>query len=260
MLVQTITDFLATGVFAFLLVFVRFGTAMMIMPGVGDSFVSGQVRLLIAASFSFCMFPVLLLQLPTPLPGTFALVTLIVSEFIIGLFFGTVARAFMSALDTAGMIISIQSGLGSAQIFNPAMATQGSLIGAFMSITGALLLFATNLHHLLLLGLYESYQFFPMGELPDLGSMAEMMALAVSASFAVGLKVAAPFIVISLMINAGMGVLSRLMPQIQVFMLALPLQILLSLIALTIVLSAGLMYWVGQFEEGMVFFLSESGG
>jgi flagellar biosynthetic protein FliR len=260
MLVQNITDFLSTGVFAFLIVFVRFGTAMMIMPGIGDSFVSAQIRLLIAVSISFCLFPVLMLNLPTPLPGTFALFFLLVSEFIIGLFFGTIARIFMTALDTAGMVISIQSGLGSAQIFNPSLAAQGSLIGALMSMTGVLLLFVTNLHHLLILGLYESYEFFPVGELPDVGSMAEMMALAVAASFAVGVKIAAPFIVITTMINVGMGVLSRLMPQMQVFMTALPLQILLSIITLSLVFSAAFFFWLAQFEEGMVFFLSESGG
>lgn len=252
--------FLATQVLAFILTFVRMGTAIMIMPGLGDSFVPERVRLLIALGISFVMFPLTLSYMPAQVPGTFMLLSLIVMEFIVGLFFGTIARVFMTALDTAGMVISTQSGLGNAQVFNPSMATQGSLVGAFLSVTGVLVLFATDLHHLLIAGLIESYELFPVGVIPDQGSMAEMLARTVSSSFAIGVKIGAPFLVLTMLIYVGMGVLSRLMPQIQVFLLALPLQILLSILTLMLVLSAIFMYWATQFEEGMIFFLRSAGG
>ncbi len=251
--------FLTTGVFAFILTFVRIGTAVMIMPGVGDSFVSNRVRLHFAVALTFVLFPMLMPQMPDPMPSTFGLFTLIIMEFIIGIFFGAIARIFMSALDTAGMVISISSGLGNAQLFNPGLAAQGSLIGAFLSVTGVVLIFATNIHHLLFMGIFESYDFFPIGALPDIGSMAELVGRAVSVSFSVGVKFAAPFIVLTLMVYVGMGVLARLMPQVQVFMLALPMQILLAITLTMIVLSAAMMYWLGQFEQGMIFFLKTVG-
>jgi flagellar biosynthetic protein FliR len=251
--------FLTTSVLAFILTFVRMGTAVMIMPGLGDSFVPERLRLLIALALSFVMTPLTIKYMPVTPPSTFALFTLIVMEFIIGLFFGTIARVFMTALDTAGMVISTQSGLGNAQVFNPSMATQGSLIGAFLSVTGVLILFATDLHHLLIAGLVESYDLFPIGSIPDTGSMAELLARTVASSFAIGVKIGAPFLVLTMIIYVGMGVLSRLMPQIQVFMIALPLQILLSVITLMLTLSAIFMYWSLQFEQGMVFFLKSGG-
>jgi flagellar biosynthetic protein FliR len=251
-----IEEFLVTGVFAFILVFVRIGTAIMIMPGVGDSFVPERIRLHFAIGLTLVLFPVVQPYMPNPIPGTFTLLYLILMEFIIGLFFGTVARVFMTALDTAGMVISVQSGLGNAQIFNPSLSVQGSVIGAFMSVTGVVLLFATNLHHLLFMGIKESYEFFPIGGIPDTGGMAELMSRAISAAFAVGVKVAAPFIVLTLLIYVGMGVLSRLMPQIQVFLIALPIQILLSLLTITLVASAMFYYWLGQFRDSMAFFLT----
>lgn len=254
-----LNQFLTSGVYAFMIVFVRFGTAMMIMPGIGDSFVSARVRLLLALAITFPLFPLLMKYIPAQTPGTFALITLLVSEFIVGMFFGTIARIFMSALDTAGMIVSIQSGLGSAQVFNPQLSAQGSLVGAFLSITGVVLLFATNLHHLLIMGLFESYELFPVGYIPDSGSMAELMARAISASFTVGLKMAAPFIIIGILMYAMMGVLSRLMPQIQVFMIALPLQILIIILALVLALSAMFTYWLREFEQSMIYFLSVGG-
>ncbi len=253
---STLEAFLAGGVLAFMLTFARMGTAIMIMPGLGDSFVSERIRLHMALAISFVLFPFVMPYIPHPVPPSFVLVTLIAMEIIIGLFIGTIARIFMIALDTAGMVISMQSGLSNAQVFNPALAAQGSIMGAFLSVTGIVLIFATNLHHLLITGLIESYELFPLGALPDTGSMAEFMVEAVTSSFSIGVKLASPFIVMTLLIYVGMGVLSRLMPQIQVFMVVLPLQILLSVILLSIVLMALFSYWLGEFEAGAMFFLS----
>jgi flagellar biosynthetic protein FliR len=252
--------FMTTSALAFMLTFVRMGTAIMIMPGVGDSFVSPQVRLGFAVALSFILFPLAMPYMPNPMPGTFMLFTLIVMEFVIGLLFGTIARIFMTAMDTAGMVMSISSGLGNAQIFNPQLAGQGSILGAFMSVTAAVVLFATDMHHLLFMGIMESYELFPIGAIPDTGSMADFTARALTKAFAAGVMIGAPFLVFTLILYAGMGVLSRLMPQIQVFMIVLPLQIYLSIVLLMITLSAGMFYWLAQFEEGMVFFLRQAGG
>ena len=122
------------------------------------------------------------------------------------------------------------------------------------------LLFVTNLHHLLIHGLVESYQLFPLGGVPDTGSMAELMAKAVSASFLTGFQIALPFVIIALVMYVGMGVLSRLMPQLQIFMIAIPVQILMALVTLAIVMSSIMLFFISRFEDGMVFFLSQGGG
>ena len=254
----TLNEYMTMGVFAFMVVFTRIGAAMTIMPGVGDSFTPANIRLYIALGLSVCLAPLMMDSVPNPLPSTAGLLLLLGMEFIVGLFFGTVARIFMTALDTAGMIISMQSGLSNAQLFNPALSSQGSLIGAFLSISGVVVLFAANMHHLLFYGLVGSYELFPVGVVPDAGSMAEMIAGAIAASFKIGLQLSAPFIVIGMMLYIAMGVLTRLMPQIQVFMLAMPLQILLSLVLLALVISSMYLYWVGQFEQGMIYFFQNA--
>ncbi len=248
--------FLTTGVFGFMIAFTRIGTAMMIMPGVGDSFTPANVRLYVALGLAVVLMPVMQQFMPSPLPALPVIFTLIGMEFVIGLFIGTIARVLISALDTAGMIISLMSGFANAQVFNPAMSTQGSITGAFLSVMGVVILFATNMHHLLIYGLVESYQLFPLGEVPDSGSMAELMAKAVASAFYVGFQIAMPFVIVSLLVYIAMGVLARVMPQIQVFLIALPLQIVLSLLTLALMISAGMLFWVSQFESGMMFFLS----
>lgn len=259
-MVETLSQFLAGGVFAFILVFVRIGTALMIAPGVGDSFVPNNVRLLFAVAMSFAVFPVMQPYMPHPIPGTFMLFFLVVMEFVIGLFIGTMARVLLVALDTAGMVISSQSGFANAQIFNPSLAAQGSLVGAFLTMAGITMLFVTDLHHLILLGIFESYELFPVGHVPDTGSMAELLSLAIAHSFMIGIKIGLPFMLITLILFTGMGVLARIMPQIQVFILALPIQILLSLLVLMGVLSTALMLWLNSFETGMEYFLRQAGG
>lgn len=256
---QTLQEFLSTGVFAFLLVFVRLGTAIMVMPGVGDSFVPQHVRLYFALAFSLVLAPVVQPYVPSPIPSFPLLFSLIIMEFVIGAFIGMIARTLMAALDTAGMLISMTSGLANAQVFNPSMAGQGSIAGAFLSVTGVVLLFVTNLHHLLIYGLVESYELFPVGGVPDTGSMAQLAAQALSVSFLTGFQIAIPFLVIALMIYIGMGVLARVMPQVQVFILALPVQILLSLLTLAMVLSSAMMFWASKFEGGMTYFLTNGG-
>lgn len=252
---DSLQSFMTQGVFAFILTFVRIGTAVTIMPGVGDSFTPTQVRLYIALGLSLVLSPLVVDYLPNPVPETAMLFILIGMEFIIGLFFGTIARIFMTALDTAGMLISMQSGLGNANLFNPAFSSQGSLIGAFLSISGVIILFAANMHHLLFYGLVGTYEMFPVGSVPDAGSMAEMISKSVSMAFAIGFQLASPFIVIAMMIYVGMGILSRLMPQVQVFMIAMPLQIWISLLTLSIVVSAAMLFWLSRFEDQMVNFL-----
>lgn len=256
---ETLQNFMAQGVFAFMVTFVRIGAALTIMPGIGDSFVQPSIRLYIALGISLMLMPLVQPFLPNPMPDTAGLLVLMGSEFIIGIFIGTIARIFMLALDTAGMVMSTQSGLGNAQVFNPAMATQGSLMGVLLSMTGVVLLLVTNMHHLLIYGLLGSYDVFPVGSVPESGDMADMISAAIAGSFMVGIQISAPFIVLSLLLYIGMGILSRLMPQVQVFMLSLPLQIILSLITLVLMFSSGMLFWLTKFEDSMMFFFGGGG-
>lgn len=248
-------DFLLVQIYAFIVVFVRLGTALMIMPGIGDSFVPERVRLLFGLAFAIVLTPVLAPVLPKLPIANGPFLGLLMIEFFIGLFIGTIARIFMSALDTAGMLISIQMGLSNAQIFNPSMATQGSVIGGFLSITGALLLLVTNMHHLLIGTIFESYAAFPPGQLPTgSGDIANLVARAVGDAFMIGFQFSIPFMVVNTIIYVAMGVLARLMPQLQIFMLAMPVQIGVGFLVLVLTMAAGMVFWLQNFQNSMSAF------
>lgn len=249
-------------VYTFMLVFVRVGTALMIMPGIGDGFVPQNVRLLFALAFSVVVSPLVAKFMPPAGDMGAAFVAMLLGEFVMGAFIGGVARCMMAALDTAGMLISMHMGLANAQIFNPAFATQGSIMGAFLSITGACLLFATNLHHLVLQALIDSYRTFPPGQMSVAmaGNMADTFSNAVTKSFAVGVQFGMPFMLITMMVYVAMGILSRVMPQLQVFVLFMPVQIAAGLLIFTLVVSAGMMFWLSAYQDAISLFLLPGGG
>ena len=119
-------------VFALLLIFARVGSAMVLLPGIGENYVSPRERLLLAGAIAIVVAPVLAPRLP-PQPGSpVTLLLLLGGEIGVGLFIGTVARITFTALEVAGTIISLQIGLATASVFNPLISDQGSLISVLM--------------------------------------------------------------------------------------------------------------------------------
>jgi len=245
-----LADFITTWLFSYLLIFTRIGTAMMIMPGIGDSFTPTNIRLMFALTLSLVMTPLLSTFLPAAPSEPALLFILIASEALIGLFIGTVMRILMSAMDTMGMVVSLNTGFANAQVFNPSSGGQGSIIGALMGVMATTMILVTDMHHLLLVSIFESYQMFPAnGFFNDVGQMADVIARVANVAFNTGVKMSMPFMIITLVVYTGFGILGRLMPQIQVFFLALPVQILLAIMGLSLVFSFMLLYFLEFFEE-----------
>lgn len=251
MLDLVVERMLAGNVYAFMLVFARIGATFTLLPGFGDAYVPMRVRLLLALAISVVVVPVVAPTLP-PLPASgLALGMLVMAESLVGFFIGSISRILLAALDVAGMIVSMQTGLAAAMMFNPALATQGTLVGVLLTNLGIVLLFVTDLHHLLILAVVDSYGVFaPGGGLP-LQDFGRAIVAFVAESFSVGARMAAPFLIVGLMFNVGLGVLQKLMPQIQIFFLAMSSQIALGLVMLMITLSAAMMFWLGYLEAGL---------
>jgi flagellar biosynthetic protein FliR len=246
-----LAQLLPANLFAVLLIFARAGSALMLLPGFGDLYVPQRYRLLLALVFSALLAPALGDRLPS-LPESPALLALIVGgEVGIGLFFGSVARILLGALETAGMIISYQVGLSAAQIFNPTAAVQTAVFGAFLTVLGVLVIFLTDTHHLLLRALVGSYGLFPAGQFPAVEDLSNAMARIVGTSFELAAELAAPFIVLGIIFYVALGLLARLMPQLQIFFVALPVQILGGLAVLALTLYAVLDWFLGAFTQNL---------
>lgn len=247
---------LPAELFVILLIFVRVGSATMLLPGYGEPFVAPRLRLLFALMVSLVVAPVLSKVIPKMPESASLLALLILGEVLIGVFIGTVARMFLAALSTAGMLIGYMSSMANALTNDPSSAQQGSIAGSFLTVVALLTIMTLDLHHMLLMAVVDSYDLFVPGQVPPVSDFSEMIARTVAETFTLSFQIAAPFIVVGLIFYLGLGLLGRLMPQMQVFFVAMPLQIIFGLCVLFIALPVALRWFIGSFEEKMLPFVA----
>lgn len=225
-----LADFLAGEVWSLFIVFVRVGSAFAVLPGFAEAFVPARIRLLLAATMTAIVAPTVAAGLPALPVEPLAMGATIMGEAIIGLFLGLVARLILMAAHVAGVVIGFQTALASAFAFDPGTQQQGLITSAWMTLLALIVLFAADLHHVLIRAVADSYGLFPAGRMPDPGEFAEAAVRFVSRSFTLGLRMAMPFLAYATLLFVGLGLMQRLMPQMQVFFVAMPLQVMLGLL------------------------------
>ena len=252
----TVASLLPVNVWIFFAAFARIGAAFMTAPGFGDATMSPVARLAAAFTVSAAMAPVAAPYYPALPEAPTMIIAIVAGELFIGVFMGLAARALTAALNVAGQIAAMQMGLSVATAFDPAQQVQGALLSSFLSVFGVFMIFVTDLHHLLIAAIADSYLFFAPGVAPEFGGMAEVMVDVVATAFSLGLRLAAPFIVFGIVFYAGAGILARLMPQVQVFFILMPAQVLAGLFIL--MLTAGLMMtlFLERYEAFLAGFLT----
>lgn len=251
-----LNDLVTLNVFAFMLVLARIGTMIAVTPGISAVYVSIRIRILLAMAISFAMTPALAGNLPLQPRSFVALVLLIAGEMLIGAFFGLIAQILIGALQTAGTLLALFSSLANALIRDPVAQQQSSVFANFLSTAGLVLIFVTDLHHLWFMAIAQSYEIFvPGGPLP-IGDFANMLAVKVSESFALGLKLVVPFLLIAMVYYVGLGILGRLMPVLPVFFFGLPIQIGVQITALALVFSSMMLVFLRHFQEAFTAFLA----
>lgn len=244
-------ELLRLNVFAFFMIFARVGTAIMFLPGFSATYIPTQFRLSLALAISFVVFPVIAARLPLPPASPAELFLLLGGEIVVGSFFGLIMRVLISSLQTAGTIASLSSSLANALIQDPIAEQQSSTISGFLLTIGLVMIFVSDLHHLMLRGVLETYAMFEPGQRLPFNDFAELMARQVADSFALGLQLAAPFVVVGLTYYIGLGLLGRLMPQLPVFFFGLPLQITVQMSVFTITLSGIMLAFLQNFQESV---------
>ena len=222
----------------FLLVFARTGTMIMLLPGIGEQGISPRMRLTIALILAAVLVPLHHTAYHIDAGALGPAIVMIVEEVLIGAVLGLTARLTISALEVAGSVIAQQLGLGFVTAVDPSQGEQGAILSNFLTMLAITLFFATDMHHLVLAALNDSYTLFEPGEVPSTGDVAALVTKTVAGAFRIGIQLSAPFLVFGLVFNLGLGVLSRLMPAMQVYFLALPLSILIGFLFLALVLGS----------------------
>ncbi len=224
---------------AFMLVFARIGAMVMLLPGLGKSNIPVRIKLAIALLLTLIILPLHRDAYHVNMDTLTPLLVLMIHEILIGIVLGATARVTLAALQVAGSVIAQQVGLGFATSVDPTtQGQQGVLIGNFLTLLGLTLLFATDSHYLVIAALNESYAVFSPGEMLPSGDVAALATRAFTAAFRIGAQLSAPFLVFGLVFNIGLGVLARLMPQMQVYFVGVPLAILAGFLIFAFVISA----------------------
>jgi flagellar biosynthetic protein FliR len=246
-------SFLPALAAAFMMVFARVGTMLMLLPGIGESMLSARFRLTIALVLAAVMLPLHRDAYHVDPRALGQVMVMLGEEMLIGALLGVTARLTVGALSVTGSVVAQQLGLGFVTAIDPTQGEQGLLIGNFLTILGVALLFATNLHYLVIAALDDSYTLFAPGEVPLTGDMAALVTRTAAGAFRIGVQLSAPFVVFGLLFNLGLGLLSRLMPQMQVFFVGMPLSILVGFLILILALGA----MMGTYLDGVEGVLRE---
>ena len=245
----------AREVFAAGLVFARVAAIVMLLPGIGEQGVPPRVRLGLALIFSLALFPIVSPGLPAVPPTMGGMIGMVIHEILIGLLMGTILRLFISSLAVAGEIVSLQTTLGFAQTANPMEAQPSTSLSTFLTVMGLTLIFATNLHHLFLGAVFNSYSVFSVTKAVPIADAAQLAVQTVGQSFALGVQLAAPVIVFALVFNVATGLVGRVMPTFQVFFVASPLAVIFGLSVFALSLGVLGMVWIDRYRDLVATFV-----
>jgi flagellar biosynthetic protein FliR len=231
------------------LVFARVGAMIMTMPGLGDTPAPARVRLAFALLMCLVVTPVVAPSLPQVPPDLGDLGAIVLREVLIGLAIGAVLRTFMAAMAVTGEVISIATTLSFAQKANPTSGQQNTTLATFLSLMAMVLIMSTNLHHYFIGAMVRSYALFPYGHPPPVGDFATLEIRTVGDAFALGIQMAGPILVFSLIFNLATGLVGRAMPQFQIFFAAAPLHVLLGLSIFALSLGVMGTYWLDRYRD-----------
>lgn len=230
---------------------------LMTMPGYSDLAINQRVRILLAFFISLAMFPILDDSLPLMPNTTSAFVMLLFTEVAIGIMIAIGARIFMSAMTVAGEMIAFSAGLQAATLFDPRSGSSTTAPGLFLGMVAAVLIFASGLYLVMVQAVLDSYQHFPPGNLPDLGDSAQAITTVVADMFLIGLKLSAPIVIVGFLGYCGFGIFNRMIPQLQVFFVALPLTIVVGIFLLGLTLGGMVLLFTDQLIEHAVIFTQD---
>ena len=249
-------EILTLNVYVVLMAFARVGAAFAFIPGIGARTVPARARLIFAFWVAVVISPLAGPLFPPQPADAPSLLLFIGYEVTVGLFFGLFGQVMMAGLQTAGSIIAYLSSMANAFTADPLSGAQSAVTGNFLMQVGLVLLFATGMDHLMIQAVFESYSLFPPGGVLPVGDMSEFFANALNDSFIIAAQLSAPFLIVAICLQIALGLLNKLMPQLPVFFVAMPIQIALALLLLTLALPSMMMVYLGYFENGLEAFLN----
>lgn len=227
-------EFLLTYFPGFLLFLCRITSFFVISPVFSAQHVPFQFKIGLAFFTALIAYSSVGMATPVAMDSLFILT--IIREVLVGLCLGFIAYMFFTVVQIAGSFIDLQIGFAIANVIDPMTGAQSPVLGNLKYIIALLLFLSVNGHHFLLEGIIRSYEWIPLDNelfyLNHNGQLYEFMVRTFSHVFALSLQIAAPLVVALFLADVGLGLLTRVAPQFNVFVIGLPLKILLGFVML----------------------------
>jgi flagellar biosynthetic protein FliR len=206
-----------------------------VAPLLSHHAVPTRIKVALATSIAIVLMPIV------PAPPISDVLTgpglaLLTQNIVIGVVIGFTVRLVFAALELAGEVIGLQTGLSFAGFFNPAMGVTQTAVSSFMSLLALLMFIAIDGHLMLIHALSESFRLFPLTGSIEFPLSFDRIARLGGDVFAIGLTIALPFIAVMMLVNIVLGVLARVAPQLNIFAVGFPLTILVGLGTLFVLL------------------------
>lgn len=236
----------------FLLVFVRFSGLMVAAPVLGSNNIPPPVKIGFAFFGAVLVTPTLPM-LTSALPEanvSFALMA--VGEFFIGLLVGFVVGLVFSAVQVGGQVMDMQTGFGMMNVFNPALETQSSIFGFFLFILAVLYMLVMNLHHVMIWGFVHTFEAIPLGGFTARPALLWEVSRWGQAMFVDGLIISAPVVAAMMLAYVTMGLIGRVIPQIQLFVVGFPITIATGLLITAVSVGIYLQVLDGVFDRAFI--------
>lgn len=195
-----------------------------------------RIKVSLVFAISLLLFPILSLDLPTVSFSPVSFLLLTINETILGMLLGLMSRLVFTAVEFGGTVIGYQMGFAAANVFDPQHQSQISLISQFQNVFAILIFLALDGHHLFIKIAARSYQLLPPGDLNLSGEAIPFLMELTSRMFELGLQFSAPVLAVLLLSGLILGILARVFPQLNVFLLSFPLNIGIAFIVIALTL------------------------
>ncbi|MBF1681410.1 MAG: flagellar type III secretion system protein FliR [Selenomonas artemidis] len=235
---------------AFLLMLTRISGIFLISPFFGSMNIPMFFRVGIALAMSVVLFPVVDgLGTPETPPSIIMFGAAVLGELFIGWLIGFVAYISFAAITMAGKVMDMQVGFAVVNVVDPTSGQQIPLIGSFLYNLAVIILLVTNGHHMVIAALVESFRAVPLAGLEANISLALIIANFTGTIFLTGMKIAMPITFAILLTNVGLGILSRTMPQMNIFVVGIPMQLMIGLFVLSMIMPFYVLFLDVLFNE-----------
>ena len=232
----------------FTLVVMRVTGLMIFAPFFGSNVIPRRIKVLIGVFMSLAIFP-LVPKTGVAVPGHWMDYARVASgELVIGLIVGFGATLVFLGFQLAGRLVGQQMGIALANVINPQLDQQVSLIGQFYFMLATTVFLLLGGHWLLATALLDSFQSIPLGGVTLTSGVYLIMVALVQQIFVVGLKVGAPALVTMMMVSVAMAFVARTVPQLNILVIGFPVRVYLGFLVVLISLPAA----ADVFDEGFV--------